>query len=439
MLPKATTEAQRHGEKKGKVHAETRRRGDGKNGSRLFIAVGVMGLMMAALAIAGLAGNSDPAAASEALKYFSPDDIARGRSYFARGIVPALAYRALALCLVAFFVFRHRGMLSLLEKKIRRPVARLFAYSAAVFVSLEVLAFPFAVMSGFYRNRLFGLLNADFPLWLYRYLVSGAIDLVLTAAGIALFLAVAGSWRRYRLVVPGAFLVLALAGAFLHSRVYIPLFHDVVPLEEGELRTKIDAVLSRAGVAVSGIYVVDESRYTKRGNAYFTGWGRYRQIHLYDTLLRGHSADEVCAVVAHELCHYREEHVLIGLVLGTLGLFLGLIVIDRLCSLLLGENLAAAARSAKVPHIILVFFLVLFIARPVINGVTRVLERRCDAYALELTGRPEVFIEMERKLAVANRAHILPHPLFHWYYGTHPPVLERIRAGELFSESRAGK
>jgi STE24 endopeptidase len=398
-----------------------------------------LGSLIAALALAGLAGNYDPAAVSEALRYFSPDDIARGRSYFAWGIIPALAYRILALSLVVLFVMKHGSIVQALERRVRWNPLRVFTYAGTVLLALEALVFPFAVVSGFYRNKIFGLLAADFPLWAYRYLLSNGIELAITAGIITLFLTVIGKYSRYRMLIPALFLALSLAGVFLQPRVVTPLFYSAAPMQEGELKTKIGSMLVRAGVGARGIYVINESRYTKLGNAYFTGWGRFREIYVYDTIIAGHSADEVCAVVAHELCHYREEHVLLGLVLGALGLFLGLFVIDRICVFLLGENLAAAARSLKVPHIMLIFFMVLFAARPVINGITRVMERRCDAYALELTGRPDVFIEMERKLAVANRANILPNPVFHWYYGTHPPVMERIRAGELFAESRAGK
>lgn len=412
---------------------------DKENYSNLFIAVTTMGMMIAALALAGLAGNTDAADAGAALKYFSREDIARGQDYFAWGVVPALAYRVLALCLAAFIVTRHGGIARLLGRRFRGFVPRIFAYTGIVLLSLEVLAVPFAAVSGFYRNKIFGLLAADFPLWLYRYLLSNGVELAVTAGVITLFLVIIGKNSRYRRLIPTLFFVLSLAGVFLYPRVVTPLFYSAAPMQEGELKSKIESMLARAGVEARGFYVIDESRYTKLGNAYFTGWGKFREIYVYDTIIAGHSADEVCAVVAHELCHFKEEHVLIGLLLGSIGLLLGLVVIDRLCLYLLGENLAAAARSLKVPHIMLICFIVLFAARPVINGLTRVMERRCDAYALELTGRPDVFVEMERKLARTNRADILPNPVFHWYYGTHPPVMERIRAGELFHEFKKNK
>ena len=396
-----------------------------------------LGSLITALALAGLAGNSDAADLNAALKYFSGDDIARGQNYFTWGIIPALAYRVLALGLVVLFVTKHGSIVRFLAGRIRRPALRVLAYAGMVLLALEALAFPFAAVSGFYRNRMFGLLAADFPLWVYRYLLSNGIELVMTAGIITLFLVIIGKYSRYRRLIPTLFFVLSLTGVFLYPRVITPLFYSAAPMQAGELKTKIESMLVRAGVGARGIYVINESRYTKLGNAYFTGWGSFREIYVYDTIIAGHSADEVCAVVAHELCHFREEHVLIGLILGALGLFLGLFVIDRLCLYLLGENLAAAARSLKVPHIMLVVFMALFAARPFINGITRVMERRCDAYALELTGNPEVFIEMERKLAAANRANLLPNPVFHWYYGTHPPVMERIRAGELFEERRS--
>ncbi len=397
---------------------------------RLFAATAFLGGMMTALAFLGLAGNSDAAALGEALRYFSAEDIARGRSHFAWGIVPSLAYRLLALGLLLFFAVKHRAIADFFEKKILRPSLRTALYVIMVLAAMEVLAFPFAVVSGFVRKKMFGLLTADFPLWLYRYLASKAIGVLVAAAIIVLFLLIAGKIRRYRIILPALFLALSLAGVFLYPRVVSPLFYSARPLPDGALKTGISGMLERSGTTVGGIHVIDESRYSKHGNAYFTGWGAFREIYLYDTVLDGHDDGEVCAIVAHELCHYREEHVLIGLFLGAVGLFFGLFALDRLCLFLFGEGLAGASRSGKVPHIILAFSMLLFAARPAINGISRMMERRCDAYAVELTENGAAFVEMERKLALKNRGNILPNPVFQWYYGTHPTVMERIRAGE---------
>ncbi len=398
---------------------------------RFKIAVLVYVALVIGLALAGLWGDRDPASLENALRHFNAGEIALGRSYFTWGMVPSLLARIASIAVVIFFIIRHDSITLVLSRRAINPALRMFAHVALLLIALFLARFPFALVAGFWRNKIFGLLTADFPLWLYRYLLSEAIELVLAAAVFTLFLFIAGRARHYRFYLPALFLVLSLAVVYLHPRIIVPLFYTLSPMPAGGLRSDIDALLARTDMRVRDIYIINESRYTTRGNAYFTGYGAFREIHLYDTVISGHGRGEVLAIIAHELCHYREEHVLIGLILGSGGLFLGLALIDGLCRFLLGMSLADAARLGLVGHIILIFSMTMFVSRPVENGISRVMERRCDAYSLVLTGNPAAAVSMTKKLALSNRSDVLPNGIFRWFNASHPSTLERIRASEV--------
>lgn len=396
--------------------------------SRILVAAVIYAAFIIAIALLGIMGNGDEQAIRTAHTHFSSETISAGRAYFAWGAVPSLFSRLAKLAVLVFFIHNHRSIISFLENRIPRKNIRLIIMVFLVIFSLHLISFPFAIISDYLRKKIFGLLTSGFSLWLFRYAVSIVVGLFITTLAGTLFIWVAARFRRYYVLFPSAILALSLAGVLLYPRAILPLTHSAQKLENGALESNITQMLKKAHAPVRAIYVLDESKYSKHVNAFFTGWGPYREIYLYDSILHNHTQEEALAIIAHELCHYREEHVVIGIIMGAFGLYLALLIMGKICLLLFNQTLVMAAREMKIAHLVLIFSMLMFIAQPVKNSVSRAMERRCDSYACELTGNRHVFAEMEKKIAIANRSDILPHPAHHFWFGTHPTAVERIKS-----------
>jgi STE24 endopeptidase len=180
---------------------------------------------------------------------------------------------------------------------------------------------------------------------------------------------------------------------------------------------------------------MDASRQGRYTNAYFAGFGSTRRIVLYDNLLERHTADETLSILAHEMGHWRQHHIVKGLVLGGVGAFAGFFVLAWLLSRA-GSSGVFGFRSpsdpAAFPLILLLAFVEGFLAAPVENAVSRVFERQADRAALELGGSPDVFIAAEERLVRDNVGHPAPSDLAVALFASHPPAVERIEMAETW-------
>lgn len=211
----------------------------------------------------------------------------------------------------------------------------------------------------------------------------------------------------------------------------LPLFNKFVPLEEGELRAAIFRYARSVGFPLTNIFVMDGSKRSSKGNAFFTGFGRNKRIALFDTLVEKHTVPQLVAVLAHEIGHYKKRHVLKGFLLEALTLGLVFYLLSLVIS---SPALAAAFGMERVSlHGGLVFFGILYSpASLALSVFTQALSRRheheADRYAVETGRDPEDLIGALKTLSLTNLAHLTPHPFYVMLYHSHPPVLRRIAA-----------
>jgi STE24 endopeptidase len=218
---------------------------------------------------------------------------------------------------------------------------------------------------------------------------------------------------------------------FLAPTLIMPLFNTFTPLAEGELKERITAYARSQGFRMQGIFTMDGSKRSTRLNAFFTGFGRFRRIVFFDTLLEKLAPGEIVAVLAHEMGHYRLRHVFIMLAVavGQTGIMFAL-----LSRFINNPGLFAAFGMEHLSvYASLLFFGFLF--TPVslflgvlVNGLSRRHEYQADGYGAASTGRPQDLISGLKKLSAANMANLTPHPLYVLLHASHPPVLARIRA-----------
>ena len=211
----------------------------------------------------------------------------------------------------------------------------------------------------------------------------------------------------------------------------MPLFNRFWPLPEGELRDGLVDLAGRTGFPLREVFVMDGSRRSARSNAFFTGFGARKRIVLFDTLIERHPPEEILAILAHEIGHWRRRHVLVGTVLGLAqtGALLFLLQV------FVGHRPLFAAFGVDAPsfHVGLVLFGLLLTPLQVAlslagNALSRHHERQADAFAREAMGGGTALADALRRLAMDNLSNLTPHPLAVLLHASHPPVLERVRA-----------
>jgi STE24 endopeptidase len=227
--------------------------------------------------------------------------------------------------------------------------------------------------------------------------------------------------------------VLLIAMVYAAPALILPLFNKMTPLEDGELRREIMACAQRLRFPLSEIFVMDGSRRSTKANAFFTGIGGTKRVVLYDTLVRNHSTDELVAVLAHEIGHYKLRHIvkhIAGAILN-IGIFL------FLAQWLIGWPALYEAFGVRQPSVYvgLALFLVLYGPLSRVLGIlsgarSRRHEFEADRFAAENTGLPQALGDALKKLSRNNLGNLAPHRLHVILYHSHPPVLERVRALE---------
>jgi len=224
--------------------------------------------------------------------------------------------------------------------------------------------------------------------------------------------------------------VFTLFISYFYTTLLVPIFNKLTPLPAGELRDAIERVAARAEFNLKDISIMDGSKRSTRGNAYFSGFGSKKSIVLFDTLINEHSVDELAAVLAHEIGHYKKKHVLKGLISGILqtGVLLFLL------SLLLKSSLPAMALGASVTsfHISVIAFGILYspvsmILGIVFNSVSRKHEYEADRFAISLS-QPGSLQQALKRLSVKNLSNLTPHPWYVFIHYSHPALLQRLAA-----------
>jgi len=416
----------------------------GAHPAHLLLVLAVVLPLLWSVVEAGLAarGNRDPGWRERVLRYFTPEDVERGRAYRA-AFIPGSALRSaivtgiLALCLFAGggrWLADRAGALGG-----GRVIIAAALVTLALGLALRLAQLPIDFYHGYVLEGRFGFRRLDFLPWLWRlaksHAVATAIEVLLVAALFALLSRLPRSWPAVATVAGGA---ATLVFAIAWQAIVLPLFYHVSPLPAGPLRDGVSGLAARAGVPVQEIRVIDQSRISAHTNAFFTGIGSRREIYLYDTLSEQHDVPEVLAVVAHEIGHWRHQHVLKGWALAVLGMAIGFALLSWLLAqpaFRAAAHLGGPADPALVPVLFALFAGVSILIAPVENAVSRRFERESDRASLALTADPATFIRMKVAMARGNRSHLLPHPFLVFWNATHPPVIERI---EMAAATPAG-
>ena len=244
---------------------------------------------------------------------------------------------------------------------------------------------------------------------------------------IFLFVEKAGSFWWF-FAATGLFLIQLLL-AYLYPVLIAPLFNKFTPLEDEELNNKIGEVAKKVEFPFKEIQVMDGSKRSKHSNAYFTGFGKNKRIVLFDTLLEKLSHDEIVAVLAHEIGHFKHKHILKRMVVSALMMFLIFFLLDQvLKNPPFFQAFLIDTPSAYLGFILfgLYFSTVSFWATPFFSMWSRKNEFEADAFAVNHVENGTALKEALIKLNVENLSNLYPHPGYVFFHYSHPPLLERL-------------
>ena len=375
---------------------------------------------------------------------YDRDRYARAQEYTRATTRLALVRRTVGLALpLAFLLLGGFNLVDALARGLGlTPVPTGLVFTGLLALLSGAVQLPFSVYATFGIEERFGL-NTTTPLtFLLDTLKVMLLAVVLGGpllAGVFLLFEAGGpaAWILCWLAVSAFLLVVQ----FLAPVVLLPLFNRFTPLAEGELRTAITRYAANERFAVGGIFTMDGSRRSTRANAFFTGFGRFRRIVFFDTLLERLTTAEIVAVLAHEIGHWRLKHIPVMVGLSVLQTGLLFFLLSRFLD---NPGLFAAFGMEHLSvYGSVVFFG--FLYTPIatllavgVNGLSRRHEYQADRFAV-LTGTgAESLISGLKKLSVSNLANLTPHPVNVRLSHSHPPVLERIAALRQVAADVAG-
>jgi STE24 endopeptidase len=359
----------------------------------------------------------------------------RARAYHRRQL--ALSLAEIALSAVYLLALVETGAAVGLTAWIRQWTSRWWLELAVAVVILaaghRLLTVPLTWVGRYWLPRRYGLLHQSLGRWLLDAFKAGVLGAALGLVAVEIvygLMRVSPWWWLWgaAIFLAGYALLALVAPVWL-----VPLFYRLTPLAEGPLKTRLLALADRAGVPVTGIWVVDQSRKSRTANAAVTGLGRTRRILLFDTLLSEFTPDEIGAVVAHELAHQLHGDVRRGLLVQG-GLTLATFWVAH-HALQVGARLLALegpADPAGLPFFGLVLLAVSIIALPMANGWSRHVERSADRFALATVPDVGAFIGAMERLAALNLAERDPHPLEEFLFYSHPSIGRRIAEARQF-------
>jgi STE24 endopeptidase len=293
----------------------------------------------------------------------------------------------------------------------------------------DLINIPFSLIDTFIIEKRYGFNTMTVRTFITDHIKSWIIALLIGAPVLGLIV-----WFYYRtgqyfwLYAWGLITLFSIFINFFYSELIVPLFNKQTPLPVGPLRTEIEAFAQKAGFKLRDVYVIDGSKRSTKANAYFSGFGPKKRIVLYDTLQKDLSDEEIVAVLAHEIGHYKKKHILYSLVLSViitgLMLFLFSTVVNNPS---LSASLGAQHKSF---HLGLIVFGILYSPLSLLIGlfsnyISRKNEFEADYFVVE-NHKPEVLASALKKLSVKNLSNMLPHKAYVFFHYSHPPLISRL-------------
>ncbi len=339
--------------------------------------------------------------------------------------------------LLVFWFFGGFGWLdSLLRSMGWNEILTGLAFIGALVFGSSLMNLPFQIYDTFVIEEKFGFNKTTPKTFIIDQIKGAVVGIVIAGPLLALVLWIFDSVENAWLWAWLAFTAFQLLMMYLAPTFILPLFNKFEPMEDGELKSRIQDMAKKCDFPLTEIHVMDGSKRSTKSNAFFTGFGKRKKIALFDTLIENHGTDELLGVLAHEIGHFKKKHIIQRMVFSILQTA----VIFFLLGLVTDQSGAFARQlfdAFGVEHIStyagLIFFMILFSPVSRVLGVlgnmnSRKHEFEADAYAAQAQGTPDHLIKALKKLAADNLSNLTPHPFPVFLDYSHPPMLVRLQA-----------
>ncbi len=363
--------------------------------------------------------------------YLSQENLIQAKAYqsdnFRFGLISGLFSFALTILFISMGWFG--GIDHWVEGLVPGPLSQSLIFFVVIFIGSDILSLPFDYYSTFVIEEKYGFNKTKVKTFFTDKLKGYLLSIVVGGGLLMVFLWLVHQmgkdfWWQFW-VIAAVFMVLV---NLFYTAWILPLFNKLTPLQDGELKHKIIDYAKSVNFPIDNILVMDGSKRSSKANAFFSGFGKRKKVVLYDTLMDQHPPDELVAVLAHEVGHYKKKHIVIGMISSVLqvGLLLFLLaqfIFNEQMSLALGAEHWSA--ELNIIGFTMLFTPVSMILGMGMNWLSRKNEFEADEFAkTTFAGKP--LAEALKTLSVKTLSNINPHPWYVFMNYSHPPLLERL-------------
>ncbi len=374
----------------------------------------------------------DDAIPSELSDVYDTEEYKKSQSYKKENFRFSLfsSFFSLVLMLAFFFLDGFAYVDALARSFTENSISITLLFFGSIFIASDLLSTPFSYYHTFVIEEKYGFNKSTRKLFFLDKIKGWLLGIILGGGILALITWFYESfpfdfwWYTWIFIA-----VFSVFMNMFYAKLIVPIFNKQTPLEDGSLRNKIEDYGSRVGFKIQNIFVIDGSKRSTKANAYFSGFGKEKRITLFDTLIKDLEEEEIVAVLAHEVGHYKRNHILINLFTSILltGFTLWLL------SLFIANPLLSEALGVPGPsfHIGLIAFFILYspissLTGLVMNYLSRKFEYQADDYAKN-TFSAVPLISSLKKLSKNNLSNLTPHPAYVFVHYSHPPLIKRYK------------
>ena len=320
---------------------------------------------------------------------------------------------------------------SVLRPFIGNEIILALAFFGVIMILSDILGIPFQLYSTFVIEEKYGFNKTTVKTFildkLKGYVLGAVIGGVLLSVLLYLIQTIGPNFWVWFGLIAATFILLI---NMFYTSLFLPLFNKLTPLGDGDLKTAIESFAKKVNFPLDNIFIMDGSKRSAKANAFFSGIGKKKKIVLYDTLIANHTTEELVAVLAHEVGHFKKKHIVWSYLISIVQVFFVLFVLSLM---IFNENLSLAlGGNVQAIHLNLIAFGILFSP---ISGITGLLmsllsrknEFEADAYAKE-TYDGNALSNALKKLSVDSLSNLYPHQAYVFFHYSHPPLLKRLEA-----------
>lgn len=363
--------------------------------------------------------------------FYSEEKYDRAQKY--QKTLSNFSFISSAVSFLGSFLMLYFGGFGYLDQLLRSLVGEgiilSLSYFGVLFILSDILSLPFSIYATFVIEERFGFNKTTPKIFIIDKLKGYVLTIIVGGLLIgSLLYLINNIGVSFWLYFWGIATVFILFVNMFYTSLILPLFNKLTPLEDGELKTAIEDYSEKIQFPLDNIYVIDGSKRSNKANAFFSGIGKRKKIVLYDTLINNHSIEELVAVLAHEVGHFKKKHVIYGFFISIAQIGLMLFIMSQM---IYSEAVSNALGGSQLAiHLNLLAFGILYSPISTVTSIlgnifSRKNEFEADDYAKK-TYKTEALQEALKKLSVDNLSNLYPHPAYVFFHYSHPPLLQRL-------------